>query len=582
MGKGSLRGDAHPHRSVEARQRRALAFEVFFRKKHPSKHFLTFPNVLDDYKNSRDHITCHCALHNKIFSSTPKVLIATGTSSCAECVFLNKRNGKLKSDVNRRKTLDFRAYVIGKLSAKNLHAGKNYSYSKVPRKLPKQATGRLWQFEFPVVCPKHGAWTTNLYQHYRSATGCPTCHFERLFGPVEQRLDSVRKNTSQNNGGRYSLTNKGQTQFKGQRDIVEVRCLEHKTVFTQRASSFARGWVACPRCKNSAPENSLYDFIRSVVPASEPVLRNDRLVIKPKELDIVIPARKLAVELNGVYWHSAANRPSKDAQDKALACEDLGLKLVTIFDVEWTDPNLRPRLEARLRHALGLRDSVTAIGARQTVVKRITTKSANVFLTKAHLRGSAPCKLAFGLVDGKSGKSLATMTFGRPRFNKSCEWELIRFATRVGFSVPGGASKLFSAFLAYANPSSVVSYADLRWGNGDVYAHLGFTRQRVTAPSQFWFKSGRLLPRYATQKHKLAALLGSAYSPKKAAAANLREAGWQPLYDCGNAAWEWRASALSRKRQTQRVPSALVPSVGVRHRLELKVDRQPSVLAQPH
>jgi hypothetical protein len=38
------------------------------------------------------------------------------------------------------------------------------------------------------------------------------------------------------------------------------------------------------------------------------------------------------------------------------------------------------------------------------------------------------------------------MTFGKPRFNKNYEYELVRFASKLGTKVIGGAGKLLKYF----------------------------------------------------------------------------------------------------------------------------------------
>ena len=73
------------------------------------------------------------------------------------------------------------------------------------------------------------------------------------------------------------------------------------------------------------------------------VMQNDRTVIAPKEIDIWLPAEKIAVEFNGIYWHDKAlwledikngTCNSREAQ-KTKACEELGLKIFHIWEDDW-------------------------------------------------------------------------------------------------------------------------------------------------------------------------------------------------------------------------------------------------------
>mgnify|MGYP007037140579 CR=1 FL=1 len=64
------------------------------------------------------------------------------------------------------------------------------------------------------------------------------------------------------------------------------------------------------------------------------------------------------------------------------------------------------------------------------------------------------------------------MTFGKPRYNKNYEYELIRYCSSK--NIVGGAEKLFNYFIKTYNPKSIISYCDWSKFNGDVYLKLGF------------------------------------------------------------------------------------------------------------
>lgn len=78
-------------------------------------------------------------------------------------------------------------------------------------------------------------------------------------------------------------------------------------------------------------EQFIIDFIDGVVEYK----RNDRKVLKGKELDIYIPKNKVAIEINGNYWHS--NKCGKDINyhlSKTIQCENQGISLIHIFEDE--------------------------------------------------------------------------------------------------------------------------------------------------------------------------------------------------------------------------------------------------------
>ena len=54
-----------------------------------------------------------------------------------------------------------------------------------------------------------------------------------------------------------------------------------------------------------------------------------------KELDFFIPTAKLAIEINGLYWHSEEKKGSSIHREKWKECDRLGITLYTIFEDEW-------------------------------------------------------------------------------------------------------------------------------------------------------------------------------------------------------------------------------------------------------
>jgi hypothetical protein len=129
------------------------------------------------------------------------------------------------------------------------------------------------------------------------------------------------------------------------------------------------------------------------------------------------------------------------------------------------------------------------------------------------------------------------MSFVKPRYSKQlAEWEMARFASISGWSVIGGAQKLLSAFIKQYTPISIVSYADLKWGVGNVYEKLNFSFKHYSSPNYWYFKDILdIKSRVAYQKHKLPKdlhHLGSEW-------VIMQHLGWNRFWDCGNAVWVW-------------------------------------------
>lgn len=308
---------------------------------------------------------------------------------------------------------------------------------------------------------------------------------------------------------------------------------KHDTCNETFYSNIADGKVpSCPKCNGkSKPEYQLYKHVCELV-GEHRVIRNDRSLIKPLELDIYLPEHKLAFELNGMFWHSELFMKPGTAKTyhsyKSELCKARGVQLIQIFDIEWYEKNAI--ILDKLNHLLG---KSTKHYARNLNVVDVPASISSEFLTNNHLQGKDVSAVKLGLVDD-NGYLYSLMTFTKARFSKSYEWELSRFTNTIGNVVVGGASRLLTAFEQLYKPKSLVTYADARFSSGKVYDRLGFQLSHLSKPNYWYVKSGAMLSRYQAQKHKLRSVLGESFDESLSERANMNANGWYAVYDCGN------------------------------------------------
>ena len=66
------------------------------------------------------------------------------------------------------------------------------------------------------------------------------------------------------------------------------------------------------------------------------VLTNTKRIIKPYELDIYIQNNNLAIEFDGLFWHSSESGKSSSYHlEKYTKCKEKNIKLIHIFEDEW-------------------------------------------------------------------------------------------------------------------------------------------------------------------------------------------------------------------------------------------------------
>lgn len=265
------------------------------------------------------------------------------------------------------------------------------------------------------------------------------------------------------------------------------------------------------------------------------ILNNKRL-----ELDIYFFNDAFAIEVDGIYWHSFGKNDrdkEKTARmkhfEKANQCHESGIRLLSVIDIEWNDPAKRAIYESMISSRLGRSQRVHA---RECEVHPVNKTDAARFLADNHIQGACQHSEAIGLYKNKT--LMAIMTFGKPRFSKNSDVELIRFCNRLGFNTIGGASRLLTHFARANTGKRMISYANRRFSAGKLYEKLGFTFINVSQPSYHWVKqtgasSWNMWHRMKFQKHRLHALLPN-FDPDASEADNMFENGYRRLWDYGH------------------------------------------------
>lgn len=217
------------------------------------------------------------------------------------------------------------------------------------------------------------------------------------------------------------------------------------------------------------------------------IVQNTRSVIPPKELDIFVPQENLAIEFNGLYWHSASRLAKDYHKLKYEACSSAGVQLIQIWEDDWNRSS--EILKRMLAHKLGVSD-LPSFGASKCKVVDVSTTAARTFLEANHIQGYASSGVKLGLVTKKGEDLVAIMTF---RSSMDVEWELVRYATSI--RVPGGFSKLLSAFRSQ-HPGTIKTFADLMVSNGSVYQKSGFVLDRVLEPDYRYVVKGERVHKF--------------------------------------------------------------------------------------
>ena len=229
-------------------------------------------------------------------------------------------------------------------------------------------------------------------------------------------------------------------------------------------------------------------FVRNILDKYKIEYRNNnRTILNGKELDIYIPSKNIAIECNGVFWHSTKHhKPQNFHINKYVGCLEHGIQLITIWEDQIKNkPNI---VESIILSKLGIYKN--RVGARKCIIKEIDSRTCTNFLENNHIQGRTNANVKLGLFYNE--ELVGVMTFSKRSkvsgSNKLIddEWELSRFCTKLGLQVIGAADKLMKYFIKKYNPSIITSFASNDISNGDLYKKLGFVQDdKIT--SAYWY-----------------------------------------------------------------------------------------------
>jgi len=465
------------------------------------------------FRGSINPITAHCREHGAFSQKLGNHLQGSGCPKCA---------GKGVDWVRRFESVH----------------GSTYGYGSVQY--------RGYKTKVDILCPAHGIFSQTPDNHYRGRQGCPECANQRLRVARQMPVAEFARRSSIVHKNRFSY---GSEQFGNVLlGKVSITCPQHGP-FEQTPVNHLAGKVGCIKCNNmkSAPEDAVATYLSQFTT----VVRRDRTLIGPKELDIYLPEHNLAVEFCGMYWHSHGDKDDERKNklrhaEKHRLCEAQGIRLITLYETEWAERTAT--IKRMLRNAVG--KTRGRLMARKCELRKPTVQESREFYEKFHPQGGGGSGDHYGLYH--KGKLVACMRFSfgnndRGAGAKVRQWTLSRYATRL--AVAGAASRLFKAFVKEHDPSEVKSFSDNRLFGGGMYAQLGFEKEAdVVADYQVWSPKLGLRPKPHYQRRVLPTRLKDhgileVFDPatdKRTEGEMTYLMGARRIFDCGKKRWVWQ------------------------------------------
>ena len=403
--------------------------------------------LLDKYKGINKKIKIKCKKCGYEFNATPSNLLKDNKNKhhmCRNCFNIRRRENAAKryqqhldNYFGKEKSYDLLEEYQG-LDTKILHRCRicNYEWKVTPNNI-----------------------NLAIYRD-KVKRVCPNCNnLKRVEKTYEERLKDVN------------------SVFIPIEKYINLKTkIKHKCKICNKVSDVipnnALKGSGCRYCNNkiiqSKYELKLVNFIKEKY--NYEVIEKDRKILNGKELDIYIPERKLAIEVNGLYYHCADYKDKNYHLEKTNLCKQKGITLIHIFD-DYDLDKVHCLLDQYLLEEFK--------SIKKYKIKEIDKDIAIKFIKDNSLIKNEEMTIQLGLFINNEIISVLT-------FNKN---EITNFSMNIKYNY--SMKELFSYLFEYFNENyifkKIYKMVDLSYEDVNIYFNKNFKIKKTVNPDYFVF-----------------------------------------------------------------------------------------------
>ena len=185
--------------------------------------------------------------------------------------------------------------------------------------------------------------------------------------------------------------------------------------------------ILSPGChnKNTFIENFVKDILNKY---NIEYVTNTKDIISPKELDIYIPSKKIAIECNGVFWHSDKWKDENYHINKYKLCQENGIQLISV----WEDQ----------------------VYKKPEIIESIILSKLNIYMFANNINEAYACGIKIGLY--YNDELISVMCFSK--INKD-SYILQGYHQKLFTNIVNGHIVLFDYFIQQYNPKVITGYS---------------------------------------------------------------------------------------------------------------------------
>lgn len=387
---------------------------------------------------------------------------------------------------------------------------------------------------YKFICPEGHPYSRDLLHlvraEERGTTGCPVCAGREVIKGVND-VESLYPDML-----KYWCEDLNEISLSevtpGSNKLVKIKCRVCGKVYETTVFNWCHGYVvACEDCRKrqfSIAEKELCETIKSW---GFMVEENVELTGDSRTYDMYLPELDIAIEYNGLYFHSDAVRKDTNFHlDKYLDCYENGIQLIQIWEDDYL--NKKEIVLRFLKNKLGVSKD-RKVNARECTVCELEVQDAREFLNRNHIQGFVSGSRYIGLKDN-NGILVAVMVL--EKYSDTYDINLKRYATSC--NVRGGFSKLLYHIKDYIREcSGVYTFSDNTISSGELYRENGFRVISSIKPDYMYVVGNRRVHKFNYRKDRFRRDENLLYAEDLTESELARLNGLARVYDAGKIKW---------------------------------------------
>ena len=240
-------------------------------------------------------------------------------------------------------------------------------------------------------------------------------------------------------------------------------------------------------CVGSTDELEIKSIIKEFLPNIEPV--KSRQLKNHKEIDLFYTDISFGIEYNGSAFHANKNGAFREVdkylhRNKFIEAKELGIHLVTIFDVDWWTN--KDRIVKYLKRCVTSASNI--VNSDNCIIEELDREVAKVFCDNNFIFGYYDyIDYSFGMF--YNDELISVMCFRKTSIDR--HYELCIYCIKDDYSIIGGYDKMHKYFEDEYYPIEIISYSNNDYFSGNIQKNLGYQYVDQIEPSYFWFLNGK-------------------------------------------------------------------------------------------